>query len=92
MTAASVVTGGGSWSVPQLDLCGVSQGRTIPMPQSPDLTLPLAQPITLSRGPGAHLYYPYGCGDPDPGPGAGRAGRALWVQELPNRPHMVRKP
>jgi hypothetical protein len=25
------------------------------MPRSPDLTLPLAQPITLTRGPGCHL-------------------------------------
>ncbi len=26
-----------------------------PMPNSPDLTLPLAQPITLTRGPRSHL-------------------------------------
>jgi hypothetical protein len=26
-----------------------------PMPNSPDLTLPLAQPITLARGPRSHL-------------------------------------
>jgi hypothetical protein len=25
------------------------------MPAAPDLTLPLAQPITLTRGPGSHL-------------------------------------
>jgi len=27
----------------------------LPMPADPDLTLPLAQPITLTRGPGSHL-------------------------------------
>jgi hypothetical protein len=59
-SAAATPAGGSSSCFGlQVSLCGFGlaplASNTIPMLKSPDLTLPLAQPITLSRGPRSHL-------------------------------------